>query len=157
MDVIDFKVDVYGNHPTNYGMRQINHLLMKYFDVTPTEVDTIITNASMPITATWNPNANKLTLSKALKKETLYKVQATISNYSANSAYIQFQTNGSPAAGLCNFSKHAGQTGTVSVVVWATKYADGVTSISVSCNKGTETAAQTAVISDIRICEVNYG
>lgn len=157
VDVIDFKVDVYGNHPTNYGMRQINHLLMNYFGVTPTEVDMITTNASLPITATWSPNANTLVLSKALKAKTLYKVEVTITNYSANSAYIQFQTNGSQTAGLCNFSKYAGQTGTVSVVVWATKYADGVTSISVSCNKGTETTAQTAVISGIMIYEVNYG
>ena len=156
VDVIDFNVDVYGNHPTAYGMRQINHLLMRYFEVTPNIVDTLSLNTTFPITATWNPQDNGFTLSKALKKETLYKVEATITNYSADSAYIQIQTNGSPTAQLCNFSKYAGQTGIVSVIVWASGYADGVSSISISCNKGTESSNQTAVISNIVIYEVEY-
>lgn len=156
INVIDFNVDVYGNHPTAYGMRQINHLLMQYFDIAPNIVDTLTTNATFPITATWSPQANVLTLSKALKQKTLYRVDATIASYSASSAYIQFQTNGTTTAALCNFSEHAGQTGMVSVIVWASNYADGVTSISVSCNKGSESSNQTAVISDLRVYEVGY-
>lgn len=156
IDVIDFKVDVYGNHPTAYGMRQINKLLMDYFNVVPNVVDTLTTNATFPITATWNPNANTLTLSKALKEKTLYKAEAVITNYSANSAYIQIQSNGSTTAQMCNFSKFAGQTGTVSVLFWGSSYANGVTSISVSCNKGSESSNQTATISDLKIYEVAY-
>ena len=156
VDVIDFSVNVYGNHPTSYGMRQINHLLMEYFDVAPNVVDTLTTNATYPIIATWNPQDNVLVLSKPLKKETLYKVEAEITSYSASSAYIQIQTNGTTTAAMCNFSKHAGQTGTVSVIVWSTGYAEGVSSISISCNKGSESSNQTATISDLRIYEVAY-
>ena len=156
VDVIDFKVDFYGNHPTAYGMKQINKLLMDYFNVVPNVVDTLTTNATFPITATWSPNANTFTLSEALKEKTLYKVEAVITNYSSASAYIQIQTNGSPTGQLCNFSKYAGQTGTVSVTVWANSYANGVTSISVSCNKGSESSNQTATISDLKIYEVEY-
>lgn len=156
VDVIDFNVNVYGNHPTAYGMKQINNLLMEYFGVTPKVVETLITNASFPITATWNPGANVLTLSEALKKETLYRVEATITSYSADSAYIQIQTNGTQTAQFCNFSKYAGQTGKMSIILLSTSYADGVTSISVSCNKGSESGNQTAIISDLKIYESTY-
>jgi len=156
VDVIDFNVDVYDNHPTAYGMRQINKLLMDYFNVAPSVVDTLTTNATFPITATWNPQDNTVTLSKALKEKTLYKAEAVITNYSSNSAYIQIQSNGSQTAQMCNFSKHAGQTGTVSVLFWGSSYANGVNSISVSCNKGSESSNQTATISDLKIYEVEY-
>lgn len=156
VDVIDFKVDFYGNHPTAYGMKQINHLLMKKFGVSPNIVDTIGTNATYPFNADWSPNHRTLTLAKALKAETLYRIDINVTNYTAESAYVQIQTNGSTTSLLCNFKDFAGETGEASVVVWASGYADGVTSISLSCNKGDESANQTATISDLKIYEVGY-
>jgi len=156
IDVVDFKVDCVGNHPTAYGMKQINRLLMNYFGILPEPIDTITTNATFPITATWNPNQNVLTLSKALKQKTLYRIDATITSYSSDKAYIQIQTNGTITAQFANFSGHVGDTGNISVYVWNSANADGVTSISVSCNKGSESSNQTAIVSDLKIYEVAY-
>ena len=114
----------------------------------------ITVNYTYPKTATWNPQTG--TLSKAIgAKGTKYRIEVDVTSISAASAYVVAAVKGSGDALFGDGQSMAGQTGTIS---WNhTVKADqevGATTFKISCNKGSESSNQTAVISDIRIYEV---
>lgn len=128
------------------------------FSVTVTEYvePYISTNFTFPITATWSPNNNVATLSEAIKdKGTQYRIEIDVTSISAASAYITLSVTGSGAASFGNTQEYAGQTGKITIFHTVSYNQEvGATSFSIACNKGSESANQTAVISDIRIYEV---
>ena len=123
--------------------------------ITATATEPPITvDYTYPKTATWSPSAG--TLSKAIgAKGTNYRVEVDVTSISAASAYVVGAVKGSGDASFGNGQSMAGQTGTIS---WThqVKYDQevGATTFKISCNKGSESSNQTAVISDIRIYEV---
>ena len=133
------------------------------FNVTVTQyVEPYIgTNFTYPITATWNPSNNTSTFTETLGAVgTKYRVEVDVTSISSANAYIVIAVSGGPytnGGNLVTFngSGEIGATGTISKVVTLNNYTYQSTSIKVSCNKGTESSNQTAVISDIRLYEVS--
>lgn len=116
----------------------------------------ITVNYNYPITATWNPSSNAGTLSEAVGAiGTVYRVEIDVTSISAQSAYLALQVTGSSAASFGDTKSFAGQTGTITITHRVSYNQEvGATSFKISCNKGSESANQTAVISDIRIYKV---
>lgn len=125
--------------------------------ITATATEPPITvNFTYPITATWSPKSNSGTLSKAIgTRGTEYRIELDVTSISAASAFLNLAVTGSGTASFGNTQAFAGQTGTVTIT-HTVSYAqeEGATTFTISCAKGSESANQTAVISDIRIYEV---
>ena len=83
---------------------------------------------------------------------TYYDVEIDVESISSENAYVMVAIN----AGVFtrNARDYAGQTGTLKMTgeVWHPTMSDA-SQIKISCNKGTETDAQTAVITGVRIYE----
>jgi len=125
--------------------------------ITATATEPPITvNFTYPITATWNPQDNSGTLSKAIgARGTEYRIEIDVTSISGATAYLNLAVAGSGTAGFGNTQAYAGQTGTITISHTVSYNQEvGATAFTISCAKGSESSNQTAVISDIRIYEV---
>lgn len=132
---------------------------MTSFDVTGvaqggSEKPTITTDAIFPLTLTWQ--LQRFNLTESLGSDgTSYNVEVDVESITSANAYIQISAMG--AGGInTNFAKlyPNGNAGMVTATATLNSYTAGAATISVACNKGTETSNQTAIITDIRITEV---
>ena len=119
----------------------------------------ITIEATFPLTLTWNSGNTNRTLTKQLGAQgTQYRVEVDVTSISSSNAYIYVGATGAGGT-KTEFAKFNGEgqigtTGTITKTVTLNQHTAGAQVIQLSCNKGTETANQTAVISAIRIYEV---
>ena len=120
-------------------------------------VEHIVSGQTFPITLTWTPVPFDVTPALAhyetdVTPVTYYDVEIDVESISSENAYITVAAGGGPL--VRNASDYAGQTGTLKMTgeIWHPSMSDA-SQIKLSCNKGTETSNQTAVITGVRIYE----
>lgn len=119
-------------------------------------VEHIVSGQTFPVTLTWSPVVFDVTPALATHPggpvSIYYDVEIDVESISSENAYIMV-TVGSGAF-VRNASDYAGQTGTLKMTgeVWHSTMSNA-SQIKISCNKGTETSNQTAVITGVRIYE----
>ena len=117
-----------------------------------------IVSGTFPATLTWSPLAFDVNPALAHydgigeNSITYYDVEIDVESISSENAYVM--VNISAGAFTRNARDYAGQTGTLKMTgeVWHPTMSDA-SQIMISCNKGTETDGQTAVITGVRIYE----
>ena len=124
--------------------------------VTNERVEHIVSGQTFPVTLTWSPVAFDVTPALATytggEVRSYYDVEIDVESISSENAYIAVSAGG--GAFVRNASDYAGQTGTLKMTgeIWHPNMSDA-SQIKISCNKGTETSNQTAVITGVRIYE----
>lgn len=125
--------------------------------VTNYRVEHIVSGQTFPVTLTWSPVSFDVTPALATyvngeSTTTYYDVELDVESISSENAYIAVNAGG--GAFVRNARDYAGQTGTLKMTgeVWHPTMSDA-SQIKISCNKGTETSIQTAVITGVRIYE----
>lgn len=120
-------------------------------------VEHIVSGQTFPVTLTWQMLAFDVTPALATyvsgeTQDTYYDVEIDVESISSENAYITVSVGG--GAFVRNASDYAGQTGTLKMTgeIWHPSMSDA-SQIKLSCNKGTETSSQTAVITGVRIYE----
>lgn len=118
-------------------------------------VEHIVSGQTYPVTLTWSPKSFTVTPALAhyetTDDTTYYDVEVDVESISSQNAYVQISAGGAFVTDAQDF---AGQTGTLKMTgeIWHPNMSDAET-ISILCNKGTETNNQTAVITGVRIYE----
>lgn len=124
--------------------------------VTNERVEHIVSGQTFPVTLTWKQVAFDVTPALATytggEVRIYYDVEIDVESISSENAYIAVSAGG--GAFVRNASDYAGQTGTLKMTgeIWHPNMSDA-SQIKISCNKGTETSNQTAVITGVRIYE----
>ena len=115
--------------------------------------DIVTVDATFPITLTWNPINLNLTSALGVNG-TIYNVEVDVETISSPNAFIKIIAKGTGSVETTLVDLHPnGGSGTVTATATLDLYTAGSTFIKASCNKGTETSNQTAVITGIRFME----
>lgn len=120
-------------------------------------VEHIVSGQTFPVTLTWKQLVFDVTpaLAHYVNGGTpipYYDVEIDVESITSKNAYIAVAAGG--GAFVRNASDYAGRTGTLKMTgeIWHSTMSDA-SQIKLSCNKGTETSNQTAVITGVRIYE----